>query len=266
MPSTNIRVIVTRTLALPVLLLISLALVLSFWIVRLLQSETRVQHTYDVIADISETQKQLIDQETGLRAYILTADPRMLAPYESGTREFGPSLDLLAKTTADNPRQGERIEELRQRYRYWVSEAEVEKQIVSENREPVLREAASRDRLLLRKHQMDGMRADFKALQEEEKRLLAVRQGSAKRANRILFGVGSALVLGCAAILFFFLRRQLGLIDAIYLAKVEESERARYVAEGLAAEVGEQAAAMEEALLKANRERAEAVRALNGSR
>jgi hypothetical protein len=52
------------------------------------------------------------------------------------------------------------------------------------------------------------------------------------------------------------------LIDQIHQTKIDESERERSAAEALAAEVQEQSAELEAALLAANRERDDAVRAL----
>lgn len=265
MPSTNLRNVVKRTLALPVLILIALAVALSIWIVHLLRSEAWVQHSYDVIGEISETQKLLIDQETGLRAYMLTADPAFLKPYVEGNLRFGGSLEALRKETSDNPKQRQRIDELGRRYQAWLQHATEEKQIVDTNRDGQVRDPSTRQRMTVRKHEMDQIRAAFASLHAEEHRLLRERLEAARRANVTLFSVGALLVLVCAALLFFFLRAQLKLIDDIYLAKVEESERARFAAEALAAEVQEQAAAMEGALLSANRERDHAVRTLRES-
>jgi CHASE3 domain sensor protein len=264
MPTTDIRSVVTRTLALPVLLLLAFAVGLGVWIVHLLRSEAWVQHSYDVIGEISETQKLLIDQETGLRAFILAGDPAFLSPYVEGTVRFAQSLAALRREIADNPRQVQRIAGLEARYRVWVSQAEVEKRfVVTEGGQ--LRGAAIRQRMLVRKQQMDQMRADFRSLHDEEQRLLRQRLDEARRANRNLFVIGALLVVVCAAMLYYFLRGQLKAIDQLYLAKVEESESARRAAEALAAEVQEQSAAMETALLTANRERDQALRSVRGS-
>jgi CHASE3 domain sensor protein len=236
---------------LPVLLLLCVAVALSAWILHMIRSEVWVQHTYNVLAEINEAQRRLVDQETGLRAYILTADPMFLQPYVDGSRKFRVSITTLR-----------RIDELQQRYRQWLREAEEEKRIVGATRESPLRDLPSRQRLVLRKQQMDRMRVEFATMHGEEQRLLAMRQAESDRANVTLFAVGTVLVVVFAAVLFFFLRRQLARIDDIYLAKVNESERARLAAEGLAAEVREQAAAMEQAMLAANRERDTALRAL----
>jgi CHASE3 domain sensor protein len=266
MPTSNIRSVVTRTLALPVLLLLAFAAALSIWIVHLIRSEAMVEHSYDVIGEISETQKLLVDQETGLRAYILTGDEVFLQPFVEGKLRFGDHLDSVRRQTLDNPRQKRRVEELELRYRGWVQHAEEEKQIVATNREGVVRDPATRQRLFVRKTQMDRIRADFALLHEEEYRLLRERLDAANRANLLLLCAGALLVLVCATLLFVFLRGQLRWIDEIHQAKIDESERARGAAEALAAEVQEQSSELEAALLAANRERDDALRALREKR
>jgi hypothetical protein len=89
--------------------------------------------------------------------------------------------------------------------------------------------------------------------------LLRERIETARNANVRLFTAGAFVVLIGAALLYLFLRVQLKAIDDLYMARVEESERARRAAEGLAAEVREQATAMEQAVLLANRERDQAL-------
>lgn len=252
----------TRTLALPVLLLLALAATLSIWIVHLIRTETWVQHSYNVLSDISEAQKLLIDQETGLRAYILTGDPAFLRPYVDGSQRFGPDLDALRQATSDNTRQGKRIDDLQQRYRRWFGHAEEDKQLVVANGRGLASDAATRERLVTRKRQMDEMRGDFAMMHDEENAVLRGRLAAAQHANRTLFGAGAILLLLCAILLVIFLRAQLRLIDGIHLAKIEETERARRVAEGLAQEMQESADAMEHALLTSNRERDEALQAL----
>lgn len=262
MPASNLRGVVTRTLALPVLLLLAFAAALSIWIAHLLRSEAMVEHSYDVIGEISETQKLLLDQETGLRAYILTADEAFLQPYVEGKLRFGDSLASLHRETLSTPQQNVRVEALERQYRRWLKHAEEEKQIVAANREALTRDQAMRDRMMLRKQQMDRIRADFAVLHEEEHRLLRERLEAAKQANLMLVSAGAILVLLCATLLFIFLRGQLRWIDDLYLARVNESEKARAAAEALAAEVQEQSSELEAALLTANRERDQALRAL----
>ena len=262
MPASNIRAVVTRTLALPVLLLLAFTVALSIWIAHLIRSEAMVEHSYDVIGEISETQKLLLDQETGLRAYILTADEAFLQPYVEGKLRFGDSLESLRRETLDTPQQNVRVEALDRQYRRWLKHAEEEKQIVAQSREALARDPASRERLVLRKQQMDRIRADFAVLHQEEHRLLRERLEAADQANLMLVAAGALLVLVCATLLFVFLRGRLRLIDDLYLARVRDSERSRAAAEALATEVQEQSSELEAALLAANRERDEALRGL----
>ncbi len=262
---TNIKSVVTRTIAAPVALLLALTLALSLWIVHLIQAEASVQHTYDVLSRINETERLLIDQETGLRGYLLAPQPRFLQPFEAGRRQFGPSLDALARETVDNPRQQVRIAAALDRYRSWLGNVESEMRQVPSDGSAPLHDRTLVERMDARKQDMDAMRATFVSLREEEDRLLIVRQRRATRANAILFSGGGLVVVVCAVLLVIFLRRQIALIDQIYGEKVTESERARQAAEAMADEVREQSAAVEAALLTANRERDAAIQRLSAS-
>lgn len=262
MPSTNLRNVVTRTLSVPVLLLLAIAISLSVWILHLLRAETWVRHTHEVLSEIHESERLLIDQETGLRGYMLSADGRFLDPYNSGRAQFPVALDRLRRDTADNPAQSRRVVDVRDRYRLWSGEAEAEKRLVKPDVTALLRDPDLQGRLRSRKEQMDAMRAAFASMSDEERHLLVGRTKAADRANANLMIAGTALVIICGVLLVIFLRRQLAWIDRIYMEKVEESERARHAAEAMAAEVREQSAEVEAALLAANRERDDAVRRL----
>jgi methyl-accepting chemotaxis protein len=262
---TNIRAVVARTISVPIILLLALSVGLSLWIVHLIRSEGWVQHTYDVLARISESERLLIDQETGLRAFMLTGENRFLEPYETGRRSFDNSLGVMGSLTADNARQEDRIARIRLRYRNWLREVESEKRQAAVDREALSRQLGFVTQMDARKQDMDAMRATFAALRGEEERLLIGRQRTADRANTALLAVGAPLVILFGVLLFGFLRRQFALIDQMYGEKVAESDRARHAAEAMAAEVREQAAAMEVALLDANRDRDEAIRRLGKS-
>jgi CHASE3 domain sensor protein len=260
--TSNLRGVVKRTLALPVLLLLAFAAALSIWIAHLMRSQAMVEHSYDVLSEISDTQKLLLDQETGLRAYMLTTDEAFLQPFVEGKLRFSDSLASLRRETQNDPLQSQRVHTLDRRYRMWLQYAEEEKQITGASDGGAPRDAATHARMIARKQQMDRLRADFTLLYDEERRLLRERLDTANRANVMLLSAGALLVLVCASLLFIFLRVQLRLIDQIHQTKIDESERERSAAEALAAEVQEQSAELEAALLAANRERDDAVRAL----
>ncbi|HEV7489067.1 MAG TPA: CHASE3 domain-containing protein [Thermoanaerobaculia bacterium] len=261
MSTTNLGSTVTRTLAVPVLLLIALAVALAAWIAHLTRAEVWVQHSYEVMATVNQAEKLLIDQETGLRGYLLSSDRRFLQPYESGQAGFAKSLEQLSRLTGDNPSQGRRIAATRETYRQWLAYAEAERARI-----PPEQSALFVSRMAARKQEMDRLRASFSELSGEENRLLTERAELARRANRALLYAGAGLLIFCSIVVVLFLRRQLREIDRIYLARVDESERARRAAEEMAAEIREQAAAMEASVRAAYRERDDAVRELGYTR
>jgi CHASE3 domain sensor protein len=256
---SNLGTTVARTLAVPVLMLVALAIALSAWIAHMKQAEGWVQHTYEVMGLINRCERLLIDQETGLRGYLLSGDPRFLKPYDSGRAEFGENLDQLAHATADNPSQVQRIAAIRGMDRRWLVNAEAERIAP-----PADRGAVFVARMAARKQEMDNLRRTFDDLSGEEQHLLSERTANAKRADRALLYAGLVLIILGSIVVVLFLRGQLRDIDAIYMAKVEESDRERHAAEAMASEIREQAGGMEAALLAARRERDEAVRRLSG--
>ena len=67
----------------------------SFW----------VAHTHEVLAGLSQLLSSIKDAETGVRGFLITGEPRFLAPYESVHGHIDSSIDQLASLTADNPVQ-----------------------------------------------------------------------------------------------------------------------------------------------------------------
>ena len=63
-----------------------------------------VQHTQQVLLQISRTQTLIDDAETGQRGYLYTGDPNYLPPYDRAVIELQPHIQQLQRLTADNPR------------------------------------------------------------------------------------------------------------------------------------------------------------------
>jgi methyl-accepting chemotaxis protein len=79
------RKILTLTL-LPLPLVLAVCGLLLWHISRLHTSAQWVSHTHEVLSTVYHAQSYLIDQETGLRGYLYTADPRFLDPSTSASR------------------------------------------------------------------------------------------------------------------------------------------------------------------------------------
>lgn len=71
-----------------------------------------VQHTQQVLLQISRTQTLIDDAETGQRGYLYTGDPNYLPPYDRAVIELQPHIQQLQRLTADNPREQESIASL----------------------------------------------------------------------------------------------------------------------------------------------------------
>lgn len=76
---------------------------------RLAENQRLVTHTHRVIGDLEALLSTLKDAETGQRGYLLTEDPKYLAPYETALERVGTIVAHLRLLTADNPVQRERL-------------------------------------------------------------------------------------------------------------------------------------------------------------
>ena len=105
-PRLNETVLFRRTLAraiaLPVFLLVVLALIFLWQLNSLLDAAQWVDHTDQVIAQAHTVQELLIDQETGLRGYLITGQQDFLDPYRQAQASITPTLDTLHVLVADN--------------------------------------------------------------------------------------------------------------------------------------------------------------------
>ncbi|HEU4559526.1 MAG TPA: CHASE3 domain-containing protein [Longimicrobium sp.] len=94
------------------MVILLLALVTYASIRRSREMTAWVRHTDRVMLLIDHTLADLTDAETGQRGYLLTGDPRYLAPYRQGAARYAGHISTLRALTADNPRQQAHLREL----------------------------------------------------------------------------------------------------------------------------------------------------------
>ncbi len=107
-------------LLVPVVLLVAAGAILGAQVSRMSEDARWVEHSDEVIAKTYQAQKQISDQETGLRGLLVTGERVFLEPYEKAA-----PLELLKQLralVADNPAQQDRIDEVRRRYEMWFGE------------------------------------------------------------------------------------------------------------------------------------------------
>jgi methyl-accepting chemotaxis protein len=196
-------------------------------------------------------ERYLIDQETGLRGYLHTADPRFLEPYNAGQPKFEETIANLRHLTVDNPSQQRRLNALENSYRTWLAQSLPARQSITPQ-SPGVCDPQCLSGALQRKAEMDEMRVIAGQIEAEEQRLLAERQAKVRRerSSTIATIVISLSILG--VILVVFISRTIQRIDDIYskaLAdrdqSIQKEQRARAAAEALAEEIKEQSGEME---------------------
>ncbi len=90
----------------------------------LMEQTTWVEHTDQVISLAQRIYRIRIDQETGLRAYVLTGDKRFLEPFYEGRRAALAAEPELQPLVSDNPEQTARNEKSMQAFAAWSSWAD----------------------------------------------------------------------------------------------------------------------------------------------
>ncbi|MEO7329806.1 MAG: CHASE3 domain-containing protein [Minicystis sp.] len=239
-------------IALPLLAMTVLCGLLFLEVSLLRREHAAVSQTYHVIGQIDLAQRLLSDQETGIRAFLMTGEETYLEPTTRARAEMPGVLAHLAALTSDNPTQLGRSEELRLRYGDWWSQVEQEKAgVVKERNLPF--DASFRARLGNRKSVMDQMRLLTRAMVDEEEGLLSQREASLTKVT-LITRWGSVLVaVLLGGILAISTRGSIAKIDGFYrtaLVEREQSEalerRARRAAEALAAEIARESEALEQ--------------------
>src|SRR5580698_6455851 len=84
-----------RLFALPVAALAILALILGYGLQRVEESATAVDRADVVIVHANRLTKLIVDEETGLRGYLLTRNPVFLEPMHTADLQIEPEFDAL---------------------------------------------------------------------------------------------------------------------------------------------------------------------------
>ena len=175
----------------------------------LVQSEFWVQHTLEVINQVERIMSSAKDAETGNRGFLITGDAAYLEPYTVAVRDLPSEIDKFATLTGDNPSQQDRILELR-------AVAEQRLGLLAHGIEEK-RNGANIDEIHLLvlsgtgKVEMDHLRRVADDMESEERRLLVVRTGQARRASkraRLTIALASALDLVLLVLMFRYLARE----------------------------------------------------------
>jgi PAS domain S-box-containing protein len=185
------RRLLVRLLALPIIALALLALITAYGFRQAQQSARRVDRADQVIAHANNLVKLMVDEETGLRGYLLTGDRLFLEPYLKANRDLDPEFVTLFSLIRRDPEQTARLQRMQTASRAW-------QQFARETIALPTPAADSRAQMLLRKQQMDALRASADDFLSAETRIRASRSFSSLRVDNLtLYGlIGLAAILG----------------------------------------------------------------------
>jgi signal transduction histidine kinase/CHASE3 domain sensor protein len=201
---TNFKRRLTLALVLPLLLMLLLAGILFGQIDHLTHSMDWVNHTDQVIAQANYTEKLIINQETGVRGYLITGNRQFLEPYQKSRGAIASTFDNFRQLVADNPSQVQRLTKVRSLYNQW---SEYAQQMISLKQQAGNYQAESIN--LQGKQLMDSIRTEMVSFIQTEERLRNNRTRMAQESSRSLIIIGIPLFLSMGVILAFFIQRQL---------------------------------------------------------
>ena len=181
--------------AILVVLLVGLGIVVVLGLNQMRTADDWNTHTYAVLDQADTMMSSMVNQETGVRGYLVSADTKFLEPYNAGKTAFADAFGKLKQLTSDNPAQQDRLAKIQAFADTWGTKvAQVEIGLMGNP--ATVEQARSLEASGAGKASMDGLRGVYTELRGAESGLLAVR--SATKDGWSSF-VSTAMMAGSAA-------------------------------------------------------------------
>jgi signal transduction histidine kinase len=168
-------------------------------------------HTTNVLETLGNVLDAMVNQETGVRGYLIGGDEKFLEPYHKGAASFGVSMDKLAGLTARDASQQQRLDELRALAEKWRAEV-AEREIGLMARPDSRQEARAFESSRVGKAVMDQIRAKVDEIDRVERSLLAKRDALQQKAFVTAYSVtilGGTVSLVIAVLMAVLLARSI---------------------------------------------------------
>ncbi|KQS75231.1 chemotaxis protein [Rhizobium sp. Leaf384] len=193
----NLRILTKIAATLFMLILIAMGVSYSSYgsLSKLEQTAAMTDHTYKVINALNGIAASMVDQETGIRGYLVSTNDAFLAPQKAGLEAYASDLKNVRTLTSDNPAQQKRLDTLERFVAEWHAKVATPEIALMAN-------AATRDQARAietsgaGKASMDGIRATIAEMIGVEAGLLGTRAEAAAAAaasgrfNNIAGGIG----------------------------------------------------------------------------
>jgi methyl-accepting chemotaxis protein len=154
-------------------------------------------HTYQVLLDLDRLTASMVDRETGLRGYLVSADPAFLEPFHAGTQHYAEALGRLRRLVSDNAEQLRRLDALDTAAGQWSRDV-AEREIALMRDEATQAQARRIEASGAGKSAMDTVRKVAGTIADTERALLETRTRIAEEAataSRFAVGAGLAALL-----------------------------------------------------------------------
>jgi signal transduction histidine kinase len=168
-------------------------------------------HTTEVLDTLQDTIDAILDQETGMRGYLLTADETFLEPYHRGGHAFTTAFRKLKELTSDNPSHQSRLDEVNELANKWRSEI-AEPRIALAADPKTREEARSLEQSRVGKAIMDLVRTKLDEIDGIERDLLRKRSAVQEQAYTTAYTItvaGGVISLVVALLMGVLLTRSI---------------------------------------------------------
>ncbi|WEF32269.1 response regulator [Pseudoduganella chitinolytica] len=211
------RRILYRNITLPLAAGVVSAAVFVAILAYLLNALTLVEHSERVIGNAQELRKLAVDMETGVRGFLLTGEEPFLAPYRLAKPKIETALNTLGELVKDNPRQMDRLRNIRAQQLQWDKVAQ----------DLIRARTTGGDYLGLIKSQrakveFDELRNQFQVFILEEDRMRTERSDNAKTVTYVTVTGYLAVSLIISGFLAYWGRRELTRLSEVYGKALEE--------------------------------------------
>ncbi len=171
------------------------------------ENQRWVSHTQEVLLQLGRVESMVTDAENGQRGFLYTGDPQYLAPYDRATGQVDGEIQTIADLTADNPRQQDRIPQLRALAQQKLNELAKTISLYRAGNADAARALVMTNTGL---HTMEQFRALIAEMRQEERSLDAVRTAVYRRSVQVtaacIYLASIFAAIGLILLAYFVLR------------------------------------------------------------
>ncbi len=178
MEAAAYRRLLLRLIAVPIIALALLGSCVVYGFRRVQRSARQVDRSDQVIAHANNLLKLMVDQETGVRGFLLTRDRAFLQPYTEANQSLGSEFETLFTLIRLDPQQTARLKGLQASYQAW-------QQMARQNISSPTPTSDLVPRMLDRKRQMDALRASAEDFLSAEAGIRASRSITSLEVDKV---------------------------------------------------------------------------------